>query len=126
MTNNTAVFVSSDHGDFAGDFHLVEKWPGGMDDILTRVPVIARIPGGTPNHVVQEPINTFDIMATMADMAGVNVTHINFAKSFLPQLKGAPGNASRTVYSEGGYFYHREFEPYDPAQEGIYKNTQNL
>ena len=34
--DNTAVFASSDHGDFGGDYGLIEKWPGGADDILTR------------------------------------------------------------------------------------------
>ena len=28
FVNTTCIFISSDHGDFAGDFGLVEKWPG--------------------------------------------------------------------------------------------------
>ena len=28
MDDSTAVVFASDHGDFAGDSHLVEKWPG--------------------------------------------------------------------------------------------------
>ncbi|XP_065836340.1 uncharacterized sulfatase YidJ-like [Oscarella lobularis] len=126
LENNTAVFVSSDHGDFAGDFHLVEKWPGGMDDILTRVPMIVRIPGGTKGNVVEEPINSFDMMATILEMANINVTHVHFAQSFLKQLHGAPGNPNRTVYSEGGYLYHREIEPFDPEQSGSYDNPKGL
>ena len=126
MANRTSLFVSSDHGDFAGDYHLVEKWPGGMDDILTRVPMIARIPGGKPGQVIPEPINTFDMMETIVDMAGVNATHIRFAKSFLPQLMGEAGDRNRTVYSEGGFLYHREIEPFDPDQEATYKNEHNL
>ena len=31
IQDNTAVFFSSDHGDFAGDYHMVEKWPGGSN-----------------------------------------------------------------------------------------------
>jgi choline-sulfatase len=122
---NTAVFMSSDHGDFAGDFHLVEKWPGGMDDILTRVPMIVRIPGGKKGHVVQEPINSFDMMATILEMAKVNVTHVHFAQSFIQQLYGANGDPNRTVYSEGGFQYHNEIEPYDPKQKG-YWNKESL
>ena len=45
---DTALLVCSDHGDYAGDFGLVEKWPSGLEDCLTRVPLMARIPGGTP------------------------------------------------------------------------------
>ena len=120
------MFVSSDHGDFAGDFHLVEKWPGGMDDILTRVPMIVRIPGGTKGHVVKEPINSFDMMATILEMANINVTHVHFAQSFVKQLHGASGDPNRTVYSEGGYLYHREIEPFDPEQSAAYSNPEKM
>eukprot|EP01113_Clastostelium_recurvatum_P038107 TRINITY_DN5653_c0_g1_i1.p1 TRINITY_DN5653_c0_g1~~TRINITY_DN5653_c0_g1_i1.p1 ORF type:complete len:349 (+),score=60.44 TRINITY_DN5653_c0_g1_i1:37-1047(+) len=40
--NNTTVFVMSDHGDYAGDYGLVEKWPSGLEDVLTRVPMLIR------------------------------------------------------------------------------------
>ena len=53
-------------------------------------------------------------------LSQVNVTHIHFARSLLPQLMGALGNMSRTVYSEGGYQYFREFEPNDPEQKHAY------
>jgi choline-sulfatase len=123
--NRTAIFMSSDHGDFAGDFHLVEKWPGGVDDILTRVPMLVRIPGGTKGHVVKEPINSFDMMATVLEMANVEVKHVHFAQSFLSQLHGAEGNSSRTVYSEGGFLYHNEIEPYDRKQQQL-NDPKNL
>ena len=35
---DTAVFFFSDHGDWAGDYGLVEKWPSALDGVLTRVP----------------------------------------------------------------------------------------
>ena len=42
------IFFSSDHGDFGGDYHLVEKWPGAFDDVLTHVPFV--VPGPFLNH----------------------------------------------------------------------------
>ncbi len=42
---DTAVFTFADHGEWAGDYGLVEKWPSAMDDCLTRIPLIARVPG---------------------------------------------------------------------------------
>ena len=125
FANNTAIFMSSDHGDFAGDFNLVEKWPGGVDDILTRVPMIVRIPGGAKGHVVKEPINSFDMMATILAMANVEAKHVHFARSFVDQLHGAGGNSSRTVYSEGGFLYHNEIEPNDPKQQQL-SDPKNL
>lgn len=45
LAANTTVIASSDHGDWAGDWGLVEKWPNAFDDDLTRVPLIIRRPG---------------------------------------------------------------------------------
>ena len=88
--------------------------------------VIVRIPGGKAGQVIEQPINSFDMMETIADMANVNVSHIRFAKSFLAQLHGSPGDSNRTVYSEGGFLYHREIEPFDPFQADTYKDPHNL
>ena len=35
LADNTFVYIFSDHGDWAGDYGLVEKWSSGMDDCLT-------------------------------------------------------------------------------------------
>ena len=75
IAKNTGIFVTSDHGDFSGDYHLVEKWPGGMDDILTRVPLIGRIPGGAKGNVVEAPVNVFDLFYTLTDMAKVRLEY---------------------------------------------------
>lgn len=124
--DNTAVFVASDHGDFAGDYHLVEKWPGGLDDVLTRIPLIASIPGGAHNHVVAEPVALFDIMATILDLAHVATDDIHFSVSLLHQLKGSRGDAARTVYAEGGFYYDDELEPNDPLEEKTYSDPKNM
>ncbi len=34
LADNTAVFVFSEHGDWAGDYGLVEKWPSALDDLF--------------------------------------------------------------------------------------------
>ena len=36
LAENTIVVYSADHGDYAGDYGLVEKWPSGLEDVLTR------------------------------------------------------------------------------------------
>lgn len=111
--DNTAVFCFSDHGDWAGDYGLVEKWPSALDDTLTRVPFIARVPGMTRGHVVAEPIELFDFMATVLDLAGIPATHTHFARSLVPQLCGEAGDPDRAVFAEGGY------DPHEPqAFEG--------
>lgn len=103
LADDTAVFCFSDHGEWAGDYGLVEKWQCGLDDCLTRVPMIVRVPGAARGHVVTEPIECFDIVPTTLELAGVTCRHTHFAQSMLPQLKGAAGDPDRAIYAEGGY-----------------------
>ena len=116
LADDTAVFVFSDHGDWAGDFGLVEKWPSGLDDTLTRVPLLARLPGGAAGHEAPEPVELFDIMATTLELAGVEAWHTHFARSLVPQLHGEAGDPDRAVFAEGGYDPHEPhaFEGYPP------------
>ena len=113
---NTAVFASSDHGDFGGDYGLVEKWPGGADDVLTRVPLFIRVPGGRKGYVSKAPVQTADIMETMIDLAGIETDFVRFAKSLLPVVKpGSHGHieedTKRFVFSEGGFYFRSELFP---------------
>ena len=103
LADSTTVIVASDHGDWAGDYGLVEKWPSGLDDTLTRVPLIIRSPGFKQGHTVNEPVELFDIMATVLDLAEIEAEHTHFARSLVPQLEGKPGDPNRAVFAEGGY-----------------------
>lgn len=118
LAGDTAVFFLSDHGDWAGDYGLVEKWPSALDDTITRVPLIARVPGGARGHVVQEQVELFDLTATVLDLAGIPARHTHFARSLAPQLGGAAGDPDRAVFAEGGYDSHEphtfEGRPTDP------------
>eukprot|EP00927_Polykrikos_kofoidii_P013079 TRINITY_DN15693_c0_g1_i1.p1 TRINITY_DN15693_c0_g1~~TRINITY_DN15693_c0_g1_i1.p1 ORF type:complete len:615 (+),score=62.81 TRINITY_DN15693_c0_g1_i1:89-1846(+) len=122
LEDNTAIFVSSDHGDFAGDFRMVEKWPGGADDVLTRVPLIARVPGASPlskGFVAQAPVALMDVPHTICLLAGIDVKGdgsgkygVNFGESLVSQLvHGVEGDMGRFVYSEGGFGFRNEVFP---------------
>ena len=71
LAEDTALILFSDHGDYAGDYGLVEKWPSACEDVITRVPLIVRTPGGAAGHVVEEPVELFDVMATTLEQAGI-------------------------------------------------------
>ncbi|WP_134698597.1 sulfatase-like hydrolase/transferase [Ammoniphilus sp. YIM 78166] len=103
FTENTSVIVASDHGDYAGDYGLVEKWPNAMEDCLTRVPLMIQTPSCQSGHVVLEQVELFDIMATVLDLAGIEARHDHFARSLVPQLRGEAGDPNRAVFAEGGY-----------------------
>ena len=103
---NTAIFMFSDHGEWAGDYGLVEKWPGGLDDCLTRVPMIVKTPGCRAGHVVREPIECFDIVPTTLELAGIELGHTQFGRSMQACQQGANGDPDRAVFAEGGYGLH--------------------
>jgi len=103
LADNTVIFFFSDHGEWAGDYGLVEKWHSGLDDCLTRVPMIVRMPGGAKGHVVREPAECFDIMPTTLEIAEVECRHTHFARSMMSRLEGGRGDPRRAVFADGGY-----------------------
>jgi len=124
LADNTTVIVSSDHGDYAGDYGLVEKWPNGMEDVLTRVPLIIRSPENKAGHAVKEQVELFDVMATIMDLAGIEAEHDHFARSLAPQLAGAAGDPERAVFTVGGYNLREPqcFEG-DPVRDAWFANN---
>ena len=123
--SDTALFLFSDHGEWAGDYGLVEKWPSACDDVLTRVPVIARVPGvSRAGHVSREVVELYDVMATCLELAGIPAEHTHFARSLVPQLRGGPGDPQRAAFCEGGYNINEPqcFEPMAAAatEDSIY------
>lgn len=102
-TDDTAIFVLSDHGDYTGDYGLVEKWPSGLEDNLTQIPLIARVPDGVQGHVSENLVEQFDVMATCLELANVEAQHTHFARSLMPQIQGGAGDPDRAAFAEGGY-----------------------
>jgi choline-sulfatase len=103
IKEETMLIASADHGDYAGDYGLVEKWPSGCEDVLTRVPLIVSSPGCKAGRHIAEPVELFDIMATVMESAGITAQHTHYARSLMPCLMGEPGDPGRAVFCEGGY-----------------------
>ena len=125
-SKDTAIFLFTDHGDYAGDYGLVEKWPSGLEDPLTHIPLIARIPGGAAGHVVNEMNEQLDIMATCLELAGIEAQHTHFSRSLVPQLRGQRGDPARAAFAEGGYNVYEPqcFEPPLPPGNIYYPKTK--
>lgn len=120
-SRDTAVLLFSDHGDYAGDYGLVEKWPSGLDDPLTHVPLIARIPGGKPGTTSGGMVELFDVMATCLELAGTRAQHTHFAYSLIPQIHGEPEGDGRAAFAEGGYnTYEPQCFEYPPPPGELY------
>jgi len=114
-TNNTLLLSFSDHGDYAGDYGMADKWPGGLEECLTHVPLLARIPGGARGHIVTAQTELFDVMEACLELAGTRARHTHFSRSLLPQINGGAGDADRAAFSECGY---NSYEPQCFEPEG--------
>ena len=126
LDEDTCVLFFSDHGDYAGDYGLVEKWPSGLEDVLTRVPLIIRAPGMKKGHVVKELVELFDILPTTLELAGVECGHTHFARSLVHQLRGAPGSPTRVVFAEGGYDTHEPHCFEGKPEDGVAGNPRGI
>lgn len=65
--DDTAVFLFSDHGDYTGDYGLVEKNQNTFEDCLTRVPFAIKPPASTPvkPRVSEAMVELIDFPATV-------------------------------------------------------------
>lgn len=97
--------------------------------MLTRVPLMINIPGVTKGNNVTGPVQSFDAWATMMDLAGVNSSHVHFARSLRQHLEGKQGaypTDDSFAFSEGGFYYDDEIEANDPSQQGGVHDKHNL
>lgn len=104
LYDSTAVFVFSDHGDFVGDYGLVEKNQNTFEDVLTRVPFIVKPPAGVPVKagVCDALVELIDFPATVEELTGIAPTHTHFGRSLLPLIRGETDEHRDAVFCEGG------------------------
>ena len=107
MYDDSAVFFFSDHGDYTGDYGLVEKTQNTMEDCLTRVPLIVKPPKRAPvkPRVSDALVELVDFPATVYDLAGIDPGYDHFGKSLLPHLSGDTDAHRDAVFCEGGRLY---------------------
>lgn len=105
--NNTAVILTSDHGEMLGDHYC---WRKSLPyEGAARIPVLMNLPkqfGIRPNTVVDVPVGLEDIMPTVLDLAGTTIPDSVDGKSLLPLLRG--DSASRAGWRP---YIHIEHSP---------------
>ena len=106
--DKSAVFMFSDHGDFTGDYGLVEKTQNTFQDCLTNVPFVIK----PPKSVKVKPgisdalVELIDFSATLADIAGIELGYTNFGSSLVPIITGKNKFGKNAVFCEGGRMPH--------------------
>jgi arylsulfatase A-like enzyme len=104
LYDDTAVFVFSDHGDFTGDYGLVEKTSNTFEDCLSRVPFLIKPPKSVPvkPRVSDALVELVDLPATVYELTGLNPGYNHFGRSLLPVLAGTTDEHRAAVFCEGG------------------------
>jgi len=104
LYDDTAVFFFADHGDFTGDYGLVEKNQNTFEDCLTRVPLLVKPPARVPvePRVSSAMVELIDVPATIEALTGIEPRHSHFGRSLLPVLTGETDEHRDAVFCEGG------------------------
>jgi arylsulfatase A-like enzyme len=105
--DDTALFVFSDHGDFTGDYGLVEKTQNTFEDCLSRVPFIIKPPKDIQvrPRVSEALVELVDFSATVYDFAGIEPGYAHFGKSLVPVVGGERDEHRDAAFCEGGRLY---------------------
>jgi arylsulfatase A-like enzyme len=104
LYDDTAIFFFSDHGEFAGNYGLVEKTQNTFQDCLTRVPLIIKPPQGIEVQpgIREALIELVDLRATVEALTGLNSGYTHFGRSLLPLIAGESLEHREAVFCEGG------------------------
>jgi arylsulfatase A-like enzyme len=104
---DSAIFFFSDHGDFTGDYGIVEKTQNTFEDCLTRVPFIIK----PPNNIKVKPrvsyalVELVDFSETVFALTDIDPKYTRFGKSLIPLLQEESENHRDAVFCEGGRLY---------------------
>ena len=133
LYDNSAIFFFSDHGDYAGNYGLTEKWSNAFQDSLVNVPLVMKIPGILPeNDIFDQLVETIDIFPTILEISQINTPYTHFGKSLIPLLKGQRSIHRNAVFAEGGYnirepqCFESVIKDPDLPGAGIYYDKTNL
>ncbi len=102
--DDSAIFFFSDHGDFTGDYGLVEKTQNTFEDVLTKVPFLVKPPANVPCKagVSDALVELIDFSATVEALTAIKPKHDHFGRSLLPLISGETKTHRDTVFCEGG------------------------
>jgi arylsulfatase A-like enzyme len=102
--DDTAVFFFADHGDFTGDYGLVEKTHNTFEDCLSRVPFVIKPPSSVDVRpgVREALVELVDFPATVEHLTGIEPGHTHFGRSLVPLMEGENDRHRDAVFCEGG------------------------
>jgi arylsulfatase A-like enzyme len=101
LFENSVVMLWSDHGDFAGQYGLVEKWDTAFADCLTNVPFVLCAPELPKGRSIDALSDHTDIAPTLTELLGMPPLPGVHGRSLLPVIRGEHGRDA--VFADGGH-----------------------
>lgn len=99
--SSTAVLFFPDHGEYLGDFGLVEKWVSGVEPCLVRNPLVVATPDNSPRSE-GALVELVDIAPTLYELAEIEAGYEHQGRSLVPLLRGSGDSRRDAVFTEGG------------------------
>jgi arylsulfatase A-like enzyme len=107
ILDDTAIIVSSDHGENMGELGIYAEH-ATADDITCRIPMLIKLPGGKQGHVDTGFHCNADLVPTMAELLGRPVYEHWDGRSYLAALKdGADCGRGHVVLSQCAHTLQR-------------------
>jgi len=103
LAEDTLIVFTADHGDFAGQYGLNEKWDAALQDCLLHVPCIIAGPDIPAGKRVQGLSEHVDFPATLLDYLGLQAQPewVWHGSSLLPVIAGTARRSA--VFADGGH-----------------------
>ena len=99
LWDNTAILITSDHGESLTEHHVYFEHHGIYDCVL-QVPLIVRVPdGGEAANRVNGMFQHIDIAPTVCDMLGIDVSPQFEGRSLLPGVQGRDMAGYDAIYA---------------------------
>jgi arylsulfatase A-like enzyme len=108
LCKNTISFFFTDHGEYLGDYGLIEKWPSGLSDSLVHEPLIIGGAGIPEGRVIDAMTEMVDLVPTLSDICGVKELFPHNGSSWMPLLTGQVTQHKGYAFSEGGFLESEE------------------
>ena len=127
LADDTLIIFCSDHGDFAGQYGLNEKWDAAMQDCLMKVPFIMAGPGIPAGKRADGLSEHVDIPATVFDYFGYERPRewVWHGSSLLNVIDGSDQRSY--VFGDGGHEQAMRDRfctpPYAQNKDGSIKKT---
>ncbi|HOK04675.1 MAG TPA: sulfatase-like hydrolase/transferase [Victivallales bacterium] len=103
LFNNSIIMFWVDHGDFAGQYGLIEKWDTAMQDCILHVPQIIYAPELPCGKRIDSLTEHTDIAPTILEMLNIKIPPqwVIHGESLLPIIRGE--KKKDAVFADGGH-----------------------